>query len=130
MDFSLSTEQKMLVETVSRFVAQELQPLEQAVEDAGVESGGIAVVQPDVGVRRAAERDAPEEVEVIALVETPSLLDDEEGVRALRLAALHLVVAGLESRRGGAAQVAQRHPRDPEQKQVEDGEEAELERYS
>ncbi len=35
MDFSLSTEQKLLVETISRFVAQELRPLEQAVEDAG-----------------------------------------------------------------------------------------------
>ncbi len=35
MDFSLSTEQKLLMETVSRFVAQELRPLEQAVEDAG-----------------------------------------------------------------------------------------------
>ena len=35
MDFSLSTEQKLLMETVSRFVAQELQPLEQAVEEAG-----------------------------------------------------------------------------------------------
>ena len=35
MDFSLSNEQKMLVETVRRFIAQELQPLEQEVEDEG-----------------------------------------------------------------------------------------------
>jgi acyl-CoA dehydrogenase len=35
MDFGLSTEQKLLIETISRFVTQELQPLEQAVEDAG-----------------------------------------------------------------------------------------------
>ena len=35
MDFSLSHEQKLLIETISRFVAQELQPLEQAVEDQG-----------------------------------------------------------------------------------------------
>lgn len=35
MDFSLSNEQKMLVETVRRFIAQELQPLEQEVEDQG-----------------------------------------------------------------------------------------------
>jgi acyl-CoA dehydrogenase len=35
MDFSLSVEQRMLIETLSRFIAQELQPLEQAVEDAG-----------------------------------------------------------------------------------------------
>ena len=35
MDFSLSHEQKLLIETISRFVTQELQPLEQAVEDQG-----------------------------------------------------------------------------------------------
>jgi acyl-CoA dehydrogenase len=35
MDFGLSTEQKLLIGTISRFVTQELQPLEQAVEDAG-----------------------------------------------------------------------------------------------
>jgi acyl-CoA dehydrogenase len=35
MDFSLSTEQKLLIETISRFVSQELQPLEQVVEDQG-----------------------------------------------------------------------------------------------
>jgi acyl-CoA dehydrogenase len=35
MDFGLSTEQKLLIETISRFIAQELQPLEQAVEDQG-----------------------------------------------------------------------------------------------
>jgi acyl-CoA dehydrogenase len=35
MDFSLSHEQKLLIETLSRFIAQELQPLEQKVEEAG-----------------------------------------------------------------------------------------------
>lgn len=35
MDFSLTTEQRMLIETISRFVSQELQPLERGVEDAG-----------------------------------------------------------------------------------------------
>ncbi|MEN9671369.1 MAG: hypothetical protein RL018_1646 [Pseudomonadota bacterium] len=36
MDFGLSNEQKMMVETVRRFVAQELQPLEDEVENTGV----------------------------------------------------------------------------------------------
>lgn len=36
MNFGLSTEQKLLIETVSRFVAQELQPLEQGIEDTGM----------------------------------------------------------------------------------------------
>jgi acyl-CoA dehydrogenase len=36
MDFSLSTEQKLLMDTVVRFVAQELQPLELQVEEQGL----------------------------------------------------------------------------------------------
>jgi acyl-CoA dehydrogenase len=36
MDFGLSNEQKMMVETVRRFIAQELQPLEDEVETTGV----------------------------------------------------------------------------------------------
>jgi acyl-CoA dehydrogenase len=36
MDFALSSEQKMLLETVRRFIAQELQPLEDRVEHTGV----------------------------------------------------------------------------------------------
>jgi acyl-CoA dehydrogenase len=36
MDFSLSHEQKLLIETISRFIAQQLAPLEQQVEEAGV----------------------------------------------------------------------------------------------
>jgi acyl-CoA dehydrogenase len=36
MDFSLSHEQKLLIETISRFIAQELAPLEQQVEELGV----------------------------------------------------------------------------------------------
>jgi acyl-CoA dehydrogenase len=35
MDFSLSTEQKLLIETISRFIAQELQPLEQQIDEQG-----------------------------------------------------------------------------------------------
>jgi acyl-CoA dehydrogenase len=36
MDFGLSNEQKMMIETVRRFIAQELQPLEDEVETTGV----------------------------------------------------------------------------------------------
>ena len=36
MDFGLNDEQKMMIETVRRFVAQELQPLEDEVETTGV----------------------------------------------------------------------------------------------
>ena len=36
MDFGLSDEQKMLLDTVRRFIQQELQPLEQGIEDSGV----------------------------------------------------------------------------------------------
>lgn len=35
MDFSLNDEQKMLIDTVRRFIRQELQPLEQRIEDDG-----------------------------------------------------------------------------------------------
>ncbi|NDY91248.1 acyl-CoA dehydrogenase family protein [Ideonella livida] len=35
MDFALSDEQKMLLDTVRRFIREELQPLEDAVEDRG-----------------------------------------------------------------------------------------------
>ena len=35
MDFSLSTEQKLLIDTVRRFIAEELQPLEDSVEASG-----------------------------------------------------------------------------------------------
>lgn len=35
MDFSLSSEQKLLIATVRRFIAQELRPLEQEVEEKG-----------------------------------------------------------------------------------------------
>ncbi|MEZ4629243.1 MAG: acyl-CoA dehydrogenase family protein [Deinococcales bacterium] len=36
MDFSLSAEQRLLISTVRRFIAKELQPLEQEIEDTGV----------------------------------------------------------------------------------------------
>ena len=35
MNFALSDEQKMLVETVRRFILQELQPLEDGIETQG-----------------------------------------------------------------------------------------------
>ena len=35
MDFSLNDEQKMMIETVRRFIAEELQPLEDEVENQG-----------------------------------------------------------------------------------------------
>lgn len=35
MEFALNNEQKMLIETVRRFIAEELSPLEQAIEDKG-----------------------------------------------------------------------------------------------
>jgi acyl-CoA dehydrogenase len=35
MDFSLNDEQKMMIETVRRFISEELQPLEDEVEDKG-----------------------------------------------------------------------------------------------
>ena len=35
MDFSLNDEQKMMIETVRRFIAEELQPLEDEVEEKG-----------------------------------------------------------------------------------------------
>src|SRR4029077_10219652 len=100
-----------------------------AVEHARVEAGGIAVVEPDVSVGRAAEGNAAEEVEVVALVESAALLDHEKGIGGLGLSPEYVVVARLEAGRGGAAQVTQRHPGDPEQEEIEDGQEAELERH-
>jgi acyl-CoA dehydrogenase len=35
MDFSLNDEQKMMVDTVRRFISEELQPLEDEVEEKG-----------------------------------------------------------------------------------------------
>ena len=35
MDFSLNDEQKMMIETVRRFIAEELHPLENEIEDQG-----------------------------------------------------------------------------------------------
>lgn len=42
MDFSLSTEQKLLIDTVRRFIAEELQPLEDSVEASGELDAGLA----------------------------------------------------------------------------------------
>lgn len=42
MNFALSDEQKMMIETVRRFIREELQPLEQGVEDEGVLDDAVA----------------------------------------------------------------------------------------
>ena len=42
MDFSLTTEQRLLVQTARRFVAAELAPLEQQVEDTGALDPALA----------------------------------------------------------------------------------------
>ena len=42
MDFSLCTEQKLLIDTVRRFIAEELQPLEDSVEASGELDAGLA----------------------------------------------------------------------------------------
>ena len=42
MDFSLNHEQKMLIETVRRFISEELAPLEQVVEDKGALDDDLA----------------------------------------------------------------------------------------
>ena len=36
MDFSLNEEQKMMIDTIRRFITEELHPLEQVIEDTGV----------------------------------------------------------------------------------------------
>jgi acyl-CoA dehydrogenase len=42
MDFSLSDEQKMMIDTVRRFIAQELRPLEAALDATGALDPGVA----------------------------------------------------------------------------------------
>ena len=42
MDFALSAEQRMLINTVRRFVDAELRPLEQGVEDSGMLAPDVA----------------------------------------------------------------------------------------
>ncbi len=42
MDFSLSTEQKLLIGTVRRFIAEELQPLEDSIEASGELDAALA----------------------------------------------------------------------------------------
>ena len=42
MDFSLNDEQKMMIETVRRFIAEELKPLEDAIERDGALDHAIA----------------------------------------------------------------------------------------
>ena len=42
MDFALNDEQKMMIETVRRFIAEELKPLEDEIEDKGFLDPGKA----------------------------------------------------------------------------------------
>ncbi len=42
MEFSLSTEQRLLIDTVRRFIQEELQPIEQQVEDSGALDPALA----------------------------------------------------------------------------------------
>src|SRR5262249_14911284 len=100
-----------------------------AIEDPGMEARRVAIVEPDVGVGGTPQRPPAEEIEVIALVEPPALLDDQERVGGLPLTTEDVVVARLVTRRGGAAQVTQRASRHPDQEEEEHGEKAELERY-
>ena len=44
MDFSLTDEQKMMIDTIRRFIAEELQPLEDVLENTGA--------LPDADARR------------------------------------------------------------------------------
>jgi hypothetical protein len=94
-----------------------------------VEPGRVAVIEPDVSVGGAAQRGTAEEVEVLALRQAAAPLDDQEGVGRRAVAVADVVVAGLIAGRGGAPKIAEGHPGDPEQEEVEHGEETELERY-
>ena len=103
-----------------------------AVEDPGVDAGGVAVLDLHVGVARAADREAADQVEALALRRGRRRARRSARRRRGRAAAAEgggLVEAGRVGGRGDrAAQVLQRRAGDPEQEQVEDDEEAELER--
>ena len=103
-----------------------------ATEDPGVDAGGVAVLDPHVGFGRAADREAADQVEALARVEAAAALGNQPGVGGAGLGSDSgdLVEAGRVRRRparDGAAQVLERAAGDPEQEEVEDGEEAELE---
>jgi acyl-CoA dehydrogenase len=46
MDFALNDEQKMMIDTIRRFIAEELHPLEQQVEDQGFLAPEVAKAKP------------------------------------------------------------------------------------
>src|SRR6185369_13801832 len=97
---------------------------------AGVQPGGIAVVDPDVGLAGAADRKAAEEIESLSLLQPAPALGDQPGV----LVAGDPLVDGrrmepgrVGRRRDRRLQVLARAAGGPEQEEVEHGEEAELE---
>ena len=55
-----------------------------AREDPHVQAGGVAVLDPQVGLLRAADREAAEEVEALALAEAAAAQRHQPGVAAAR----------------------------------------------
>ena len=95
-----------------------------------MDAGGVAVLDLHVGLLRAADREAADQVEALVPLEAAAALDDQPAVGAARR--LGEGRRGVEpgrvgGRRDGPAQVLEGAARDHEHEQVEDGEEAELE---
>jgi hypothetical protein len=102
-----------------------------AREDAGVQARGIAILDLDVGVLGAADREAADQVEALVAFEPDAALDDKPGVGGARLGESRggVEAGGVGGGRNRPPQVLQRPPRDHEQEEVEDGQEAELQGY-
>ena len=97
-----------------------------------VKTRGIAVLDPHVRVTGAPDREAAEEIEALALAQPSPALDYEPRVltRSRVVIGRKRMEAGrIRSGRDGLPQVLAGAARDPEQEQVEDGQEAELEGY-
>src|SRR5918999_4095291 len=102
-----------------------------------VGGGGERVLEPDVGALAAAERGALREVVGRARAQAGGVGDAQlgragHGVVEAGRGAVHAGRVLVRRRRdpgGPATQVLERRPRHPEQEQVQDGEEAELERH-
>ena len=110
--------------------------------DARVTRGGERVLEADLGALAAAEHEVAVEVVDHARVVAGGALDDEPrralgvvgaaerrgGVQAGGVGRRSRAACAAAPRRAPAAEVAPRAARDPQQEQVEHGEEAELER--